>query len=80
MIYQLPCGRVVYMSIDEYLSLPDSELNNNLQSSRPDNYDNELADDFANQVVSLDDLDFEDDSEVIKEPFNFNNLTDEQTI
>jgi hypothetical protein len=68
------------MSIDEYLSLPDSELNNNLQSSRPDNYDNELADDFANQVVSLDDLDFEDDSEVIKEPFNFNNLTDEQTI
>jgi hypothetical protein len=26
MQYQLPCGRVIYMSVEEYLSLSDQEL------------------------------------------------------
>ena len=87
MLYQLPTGKVLYLSIEEYLSLNDRELhelaNNNMgeEPSHSMYYGKRVKKDIKQNLNSQNDLDYDPDSEDTDTigPINLDNLSGEFT-
>jgi hypothetical protein len=79
MRYQLPNGNIIYMSLEEYLSLTDDELNaiaHSLPGEPPSYkmyYGNKVSKD---DEIYYDDLDYnsKDEETTNKNPIDLNNL------
>lgn len=85
MTYQLPNGKVIYVSIEDYLAMSDNEFNGLVQNSP--------GDEPSYKMHSLDSHDIEEEEVFCepeylintdelehKEPFNINTLPDELTL
>lgn len=86
MLYQLPNGRVIYLTIEEFLALNDNEFNNVIQSNVGDDaptkhffgsYDKEKEDEPIEEIDYSIDFNFDEDEPSVNAPFDINNIPDE---
>jgi hypothetical protein len=76
MVYQLPCGKVIYLSLDEYLSMSDEDLffivSTSIGFSSKNFSYHSKADTFAKDPdVVINDFDFIPDDDVNRD-YKFN--------
>jgi len=81
-IYQLPNGKIVHLSVDQFLSLSDDDIKYMCEN----NFGTEVYNPFSiKQSKSTDDydpsdidsIDYEGDDDEPSEPFDINNLFEE---
>lgn len=82
MQYQLPSGKVIYLSTEEYLQLSDEELHHLAHSGYGENpsYSQHFSGKIEKQSTKKDtELDYKPDSEELEsnEKLNLDNLLDE---
>jgi hypothetical protein len=82
MQYQLPSGKVIYLSTEEYLQLSDEELHQLAHSGYGENpsYSQTFSGKIEKQTAKKDiELDYQPDSEELEsnEKLNLDNLIDE---
>lgn len=86
MLYQLPNGRIIYLTIEEFLALNDNEFNAVIQSNVGDDaptkhfFDSNDKDKEDEPIEEIDisiDFIFDDDEPNVIGPIDINNLPDE---